>query len=341
MKTSLSFFVLLFLFLNSHAQQASNAYSVLFYNVENLFDVANDSLTNDDEFTYEGDRHWNTKKLNKKLRNTAKVIISSSGWEAPAIVGLCEIENRYVLEKLTKETPLKSIPYKIIHKESPDFRGIDVALLYNAEQFYPLEYECYPLKSKNEQVMKSREILYVSGILGGIDTLHIFVNHWPSRYSGVMETRELRNGAARLLREKVELLFDTRAKPKIIVLGDFNDNPNDDSIQKYLGAKNVSENLSSNALYNLSVRWARLEYGTLKYQSRWFIFDQIIVSGELLKSQIGFNTQTDLATIYKPAFLLEIDERFGGLKPKRTYNGYKYNGGFSDHFPIVLKLKTH
>jgi len=340
MKTSLSFIYFLFIILNTQAQQNASEYSVIFYNAENLFDVQNDSLTSDDEFTIEGARHWSYKKLNRKIQNTAKVILSSSGWEVPVLIGLCEIENRYVLEKLIKETPLNSTPYKIIHKESPDFRGIDVALLYHAEKFYPLQYEYYPLFLKNGELMHSREILYVLGIVDGIDTLHVFVNHWPSRYSGLMETRGLRNRAASLLREKIDDVLRKNSRSKIIVLGDFNDQPSDESILNYLNAIKLPAELHSNQLYNLSAEWESGDIGTLKYQSQWFVFDQIIVSGTLLKSESGLYGQSEWATICKLPFLLENDERYGGLKPKRTFNGYKYNGGFSDHLPVLLKLQV-
>lgn len=341
MKTSIGLFISIFLFLNVFAQQNSNEFSLLFYNVENLFDIRNDSLTNDDEFTPGGDRHWTNKRLNKKLLNTSKVLLSASGWNAPTIIALCEIENRYVLERLRKDTPLNAHPYKIIHKESPDNRGIDVALLYNAEEFYPLEYEYYPLIDKKGEIRNSREILYVSGIIGEIDTVHIFVNHWPSRYSGIMETRELRNGAARQLRENIDALFERNSKTKIVVLGDFNDQPNDESMQKYLHANATSSAISNTDLYNLSRAWEELDYGTLKYQSQWFVFDQVIVSGGLLSAQEGIYTRPDCASICNLPFLREGDEKYGGDKPFRTYSGYTYKGGFSDHFPVLLKLQSH
>ncbi|WP_346861697.1 endonuclease/exonuclease/phosphatase family protein [uncultured Draconibacterium sp.] len=341
MKTSFSFIILLFLFLNTRAQKNDLEYSVLFYNVENLFDVENDSLTNDDEFTFEGERHWNYKKLSNKLQNTAKAIVGSSGWELPVLIGLCEIENRYVLEKLVNETSLTPADYKIIHKESPDSRGIDVALLYQSDLFYPLKYEYYPFVQNNNKILNTREILYVEGVVDGIDTLHVFVNHWPSRYSGVMETRDLRNEAAQLLRSKIDLLLNENINSKVIILGDFNDQPNDESIRKYLNSEFLDNKVLNTQLYNLSGEWIGNNTGTLKYQSQWFIFDQIIVSGALLTSATGLYTETSWAEICNLPFLLETDASNGGLKPKRTYNGYKYNGGFSDHLPVKLKLKVH
>ena len=245
------------------------------------------------------------------------------------------------MERLRKDTPLNSVPYKIIHKESPDSRGIDVALLYNTEEFYPLEYDYYPLTDKKGKIRKSREILYVSGIVGGIDTLHVFVNHWPSRYSGIMETRGFRNEAALLLREKIDALFSINEKAKIVVFGDFNDQPKDESMVKYLQTKVVVNTVSNSELYNLSGAWLNSDYGTLKYQSQWFVFDQIIVSGGLLKANKGIYTKQEWASICNLSFLLERDEKYGGEKLSRTYVGYKYNGGFSDHFPVVLKIQSH
>ncbi len=310
----------------------------MFYNVENLFDPQDDDLSADDEFTPDGERHWTYKRLNSKLINLSKVILSASGWEPPGVVALCEVENQSVLQKLTGKTPLQSFPYQIIHKESPDHRGIDVALLYNSNQFYPLEYKYYPLKLKNDSVVATREILYVSGVAIGADTLHFFINHWPSRYSGLLESRSIRGAAARLLRQKVDELFEKFAAPKIIILGDFNDQPGDESIVKYLNAKEVKEQIIPEVLYNLSFNWGKGETGTHKYQSQWSVFDQIIVSGELLVDKKGLFTTIGNAQILDKPFLLEKDERYGGIKPNRTYLGYRYHGGFSDHLPVLLEL---
>lgn len=339
MKTSLCFLTFLFSFYSSFSQPKHKEYSFLFFNTENLFDVRNDSLTNDDEFTPQGERHWNRKRLSLKLQNTAKVILSAGGWSTPVFVGLCEIENRYVLESLCNKTPLHNIGYKIIHKESPDYRGIDVAALYDPELFYPLAYKYFPVRNKKGEPQKTRELLYVSGVLDGADTLHVFINHWPSRYSGVLETREYRADAARELRRQIGVLLSHNKKAKIIVLGDFNDQPKDVSINDVLGAKEIDKIIKSNQIYNLSTNWQQQEIGTLKYQSQWFVFDQIMVSGALLKTKDAIYTKPDWAAIYAPPFLLEEDKTHGGMKPKRTYVGFRYNEGFSDHFPVVLKLK--
>lgn len=331
--------VLLFLLsIPSLSQENTDNISILFYNVENLFDTKNDPQTEDDEFTPDGDRHWTFKRLNSKLLNTSKVILSASGWKIPTVVALCEIENRDVLERLITNTPLKSHSYKTIHKESPDHRGIDVAFLYNAEQFSPIIYKHYALKTRNGVIRKTREILYVSGVINNSDTIHFFVNHWPSRYSGVLETKSERNAAAKLLRQKVDNLFEQYHSPKIIIMGDFNDNPTDESLSKILNAKKVKNEVLNSALYNLSYDWGKAKNGTLKYQSQWSVFDQIIVSGALLNATSGLVVKPENATIINHSFLLEKDEKYGGSKPKRTYYGYSYQGGFSDHFPVLLQL---
>ncbi len=343
-KMKIKVLFLLFLFLNfrlhSTAQDNSKQVSILFYNVENLFDVMDDPETDDDNYTQGGDLHWTSKRLNKKVLNISKVILGASGWDPPAIIGLCEIENRYVLEKLVADTPIRSIPYKIVHKESPDHRGIDVALLYNSEQIYPLEYNYFPILNTKKKVISTREILYFSGILNKLDTLHFFINHWPSRFSGLLETKEQRNAAARVLRDKIDELFLVHNNSKIIILGDFNDNPDDENIAEILGAKGMEEPIVPGEIYNLSFKWQGQETGTLKYQSQWYFFDQIIVSGSLVKNESGYTTTVQDAKIIDLPFLIERDERYGGQKPKRTYYGYSYNDGFSDHLPVLLKLNA-
>jgi hypothetical protein len=323
----------------SYSQQNPHNFSILFYNVENIFDIEDDPETEDNYFTPGGEYHWTGKRLNLKLLNISKAILSASGWNVPDILLFCEIENRDVLEKLIKNTPLKSYPYKIIHKDSPDHRGIDVGMVYNYERFNPIEYNYYPVEV-NQKKIDTREILYVSGVVNGTDTLHVFGNHWPSRYSGFMETKSLRNAAAKLLKTKVDELYQKYAAPKIVIMGDFNDNPEDESLSAVLIAKKVEGPIIENQLYNLFFDRNKVNSGTLKYQSQWFIFDQIIVSGSLLSSNSGIYTKPENAKIVTLPFLLEQDEKFGGKKPFRTYYGFSYNGGFSDHLPILLELNS-
>ena len=312
---------------------------IISYNVENLFDPADDPLTDDGEFTPSGIRHWTYNRLQKKITGISKVIVSAGEWNLPAIVTLCETENRSVLEKLVSSQPLSGSPYRIIHKESPDHRGIDVAMLYQPQVFYPVMHEFIPVTDEKNKLYETREILYVNGILDGADTLHIFVNHWPSRFSGLLETRLLRNRAAQILRDRIQRLFDRMKDPLIIVTGDFNDQPHDESIAVIIGAGEISGSPQPEHLYNLSFRWSKNGNGTLKYQSEWFVFDQLIVSGSLLDQKNHTYTAPEYAEIVTFPFLHEPDMRFGGNKPARTYYGYTYQGGFSDHLPVKLRLK--
>lgn len=335
------FYLLLFIFFsfigNSSSQQNQGESSILFYNVENLFDTKDNPKTDDENFTPDGEMHWTNARFNEKLLKISKVILSSSGWNVPDLIVLGEIENRYVLERLAEQPLLKPYSYKIIHKESPDHRGIDVGFLYNSENFFPLEYNYIPLVVNNK-TLDSREILYVAGILNGTDTIHIFGNHWPSRFSGLLETKWMRKEAALLLRSKIDELNEKYISPKIVVVGDFNDGPEDESILRYLKAEKIEEPIINKKLYNLFYGLKQIETGTLKYQSQWFVFDQIIVSGSLLKAKSGYYTKEENARIISLPFLIEDDLKFGGKKPFRTYYGFSYNGGFSDHLPVILQL---
>jgi hypothetical protein len=328
------------IFAGAYPQDHSEEYNILFYNVENLFDVTNDPVTSDDEFTPEGSRRWTSRRFNRKIINLSKVILNSSGWEPPQMIALCETENRYVIEKLLAFTPLSHLEYNIIHKNSPDDRGIDVAFLYDPDVFNPIDYHYYPLTEGDGRLVKSREILYVSGVIGRSDTLHIFINHWPSRYSGLLESRELRILAARTLRSCVEKLYRDYINPKIVIMGDFNDQPGDKSIVEYLNVSPGNTNYCADSIYNLSSDWSARDLGTTKYKTQWYVFDQIMVSGSLLINKSGLYTDKESARIINMPFLLEPDDRYGGVKPLRTYYGYEYKGGFSDHLPVILQLRS-
>lgn len=322
-----------------YSQQAAQKeeYTFMFYNIENLFDPANDSLKPDNEFTPEGMRRWNNGRLYRKANRISKVILSAGEWNPPAFVGLCEIENHEVLEKLTGQTSLSKYRYKFIHKDSPDPRGIDVAFIYRPELFKPFDYRAIALTDSSNNSFASRDILLVSGILNNWDTLHIFVNHWPSRYGGLMETIHYRKLAARLLNKSIRELMAKYPRAKIICMGDFNDTPEDESLCQVLKAGSVNHPEVKGEMVNLSVPWMDQPVQTLKNGYSWQVFDQWIVSDYLMDNRIGLNFIS--AEIYSAPFLLEADIKYGGVKPKRTYVGYKYQEGFSDHLPILLKCR--
>jgi predicted extracellular nuclease len=313
-------------------------FKIMFYNVENLFDTFNDSLKNDEEFLPHGERNWTYKRFEQKLNNISKVVIAAGKWEPPAIVGMCEVENRYVVEQLLRTPLLEKINYRIIHKESPDERGIDVSLIYDAQRFVPVKYEYYPLVGKDSQVVSTREILHVAGVVKGTgDTINIFVNHWPSRYGGLLETVGMRDLAAQTLIDALANVVSENPDAKIIIVGDFNDQPGDASIKKLIEASG-KWNPGKSKLVNLSDNWQTINSGTIKFQSQWLVYDQIIVSENLLDSTNNVFCKSGGANILQNGFLLEKDKKIGGTKPFRTYSGFKYQGGFSDHLPVVLNL---
>jgi hypothetical protein len=309
----------------------------MFYNTENFFDTENDSVKNDEEFTPEGNRRWNKSRLHSKAERLAKVILAAGKWNPPVIVGLCEIENLQVLEILTRNEPLSAFHYKIVQKDSPDERGIDVALIYRAELFRPFAYNTIPVTDLTDDSFETRDILMVSGVVNDCDTLNFFVNHWPSRYGGLMETIKYRRLAAETLKKAIQSLQAQQPRAKIVCLGDFNDTPNDQSIAGTLGTQTSDNAEKSGELINLSYNWLSDEIQTIKSKYSWDTFDQWIVSDCFLQDNNCFRYVN--AEIFKADFLLEPDIKFGGVKPKRTYVGFKYQEGFSDHLPVLLHIR--
>jgi len=347
MKNIFSFLLVLLFTPNSFSQSQSekeiNAlrsdYRILFYNVENLFDTKDDSLKNDAEFLPQGQKFWTWKKYQDKCTKIAKIIMASGGWELPEIVGLCEIENKRTLNGILYSTPLKKAKYHIIHNESPDHRGIDVALFYQPDRFFPLDTSFLKLFYGDSDHSTTREILYVQGTTHTHDTLHLFVNHWPSRWGGQLESEFKRIAAAKLVRSKVDSIFQQYSKAKIIIMGDFNDYPNNKSLSKTLKASVPNEIFKNDDLYNLaSFLENKQPIASHKYQGVWGMLDQFIVSGALMNANGILQTQPKNMHLFAPSYLLETDKSYKGMRPFRTYIGYKYHGGFSDHLPIYLDL---
>lgn len=321
----------------SQGSDPGDEFTFMFYNSENLFDAQNDSLTADDEFAYGGARRWHGGRLRDKANRLAKVILAAGKWNAPVWVGLCEIENMQVLELLVKHTPLEKYGYKIIHKDSPDGRGIDVAMIYRPDLFKPFSYRAIAVTDPLNPGFKTRDILRVSGILNKCDTIHVFVNHWPSRYGGLMETVRLRKLAAEKLKNAVNELFAQYPHARIVCSGDFNDSPRDESLTTVLKAEKTDRPDLPGEMINLSFEWMARPVQTLKNMYSWQVFDQWIVSDFFLASSPC--TKFLKAEIFDPAFLLEADKKFGGVKPRRTYVGFRYQDGFSDHLPVLLQFQ--
>lgn len=333
--------ILPMLVLTESRAQDSGRYRVMFYNVENLFDTFNDTLINDEEFLPESQKHWDDEKYYAKLNNIYRVIISCGEWDPPAVVGLCEVENRKVLEDLVRLTPLSRFDYRIVHFESSDERGIDVALLYRGSLFNPDT--AYPIhvRMPGDPTWKTRDILYVKGDLPGKEIVHFFVNHWPSRYGGYEATRPKRNLAAIVLRTAVDSILQSDPGASVVAMGDFNDGPYDESMLDYLLANTDTTGVTGNELINLTGRFAgATANGTIKYRENWDVFDQMVVSANLLLADSPLFVSGGAAQIHQPDFLLVEDEAFLGVRPFRTFAGMKYLGGYSDHLPVYLDLRV-
>jgi predicted extracellular nuclease len=319
----LSIYIFLF---SSIFLQAQTDFRIVFYNVENLFDTHNNTQVNDDEFTPDGSRHWSNYRYWQKIKKTSKTLKIIGGWEAPAIIGLAEIENDTVLKNLIYSDPLKSSNYGIIHRDSPDHRGIDVALLYRKDKFFPINYSFFPLKDEKGKIISSREIVYTKGIIKGGDTLHILAVHFPSRYGGYKKSEPNRLNAVNILMSITDSLNNVFKDPNIVIMGDFNDTPSNKSIVTLNENKNVNL-LESN-------------HGTHKYHGKWTKLDHFFVSNNLLKQENKMHV-IGSTNVFQKEFLLEDDKKYLGIKPFRTFIGFKYNGGFSDHLPVYIDIKIN
>ncbi len=325
--------------LSSQEQKEYKINTIAFYNVENLFHPEDDPLTFDDDRTPTGKDRWTYDVYKDKLKNMAKVISLIGVKECqntPAIIGLAEIENRQVLEDLINEPVLRSKNYGIIHFDSPDRRGIDVALLYQKALFIPTHQKSYELMIYDHKTSKrvyTRDQLVVSGYLDG-DLLHILVNHWPSRRGGVSRSAYKREKAARLNKKIVDSLFEINPYAKIITMGDFNDEPNNISLKKILDAKDKQEKVKLKELYNPMSKMAKKGGGSHAWDDGWTIFDQIIVSKELIKKDFS-NYRYYKAGIFNESLLTTPTGKYKGY-PFRSFSNGVYTGGYSDHFPVYL-----
>ncbi len=317
-------------------KMSKDTFNVMFYNVENFFDIVDDPNTSDEDFTPEGLKHWSKSHMYEKNAKVGKVIVSAAGWNLPVLVGLAEVENDTIGRMLTEQSPLRNLGYGYLHQESQDRRGIDVMLLYRKSEYEPITTSFYPVEYPADTSFRSRDILYSKGVLGG-DTLHVFVNHWPSKYGGVMGTIPLRKAAALTLKKRTDSIMALNPMAKIIIMGDLNDAAQEPSIIEALEAGRYKSPLADKTLVNLS--WANIDkgIGSNKYHGDWSIIDHIIVSKGLLEGP-GLSTTPDGMVVLQLDFLMEADDKYMGRQPNRTYLGMKYHGGFSDHLPVMLHL---
>jgi hypothetical protein len=327
-------FLLLFVQGTLMAQEERGDLRFVFYNVENLFDPFSDSLTLDDEFTPGGSRNWTWARFLEKEQKICKVLASAGGWDPPELIGLCEVENRFVLNWLAGETPLLKYNYSIIHRDSPDERGIDVALLYLPSKFCPLEWKYIPVAGLTDP---TRDVLYVRGLVMDRDTLHLVICHFPSRWEGYLESLPERTEAARTVRQLLDSLLHACNRPRILLAGDKNDELSDPGLESVLRVRMPGKSIRDSCIYHTGPAQGGFP-GTLKYHGRWYEFDHIFVSGSFYKDSSLFVLPGG-KTIHAPSFLLEKDPAVPGIRPFRTYNGYKYHGGFSDHLPVYIDIR--
>jgi predicted extracellular nuclease len=302
----------------------------VFWNVENYFDPWTDSTSTYSEFNKDGDRHWSYKKYKEKRTSVYKTIVALGEWKPLAIIGLAEIENEFVLNDLLANTPLKEIGYRVIHYESDDDRGIDVGLLYYPGQFELLFSKKIMVRDKENPTFRTRDILYVKGLMGK-DTLHVFINHWPSRYRGYLNSEPLRLLASSVLQHSTDSICFLNSDAAILIMGDFNDRSENESISRL-----VADSMQCQ-LFLLPLNCSNSEViGTIKYQGKWDYFDHVLVTKSLTGLGNNLIVKNGNASVFAPDFLLEKDEKFNGLKPFRTFIGFKYNGGVSDHLPVYV-----
>lgn len=334
MRTRLIHLLLLLVAIHIAGQmQAQRTFSVAFYNVENLFDTLDAPLKEDDEFTPSGKNKYTQQVYNSKLHNIATVIslLDTSHLSAgPILVGLAEVENNTVLEDLLRQQPLSNKAYGYLWFDGADARGIEVALLYDTTAFIPLQSRPIAAKQAFSQEV-GRDILFATGLLFS-DTVHILVNHWPSRRAGVEETAPLRIAMAKRNRSIIDSLFKASPSARIIVMGDMNDDPVDISIQKHLNTSAAIPAAKARILYNPFIDIYRSGAGTSAYQDRWNLYDQIMLSAGMVGNSKWRYTD---AQVYNPSFLRQAWGRFKDY-PYRSYSNGKWAGGYSDHFPVVL-----
>ena len=325
------------LILASCSNKTTRSFSIAFYNVENLFDTIDDPNINDESYLPDSKVAWNTERYNHKLDNLSQVMKSIDTTGFPALFGLCEVENISVVQDLIKHSNLVDAGYKIIHKDSPDERGIDVALLYQPNIFKPVSTRFIVPEFIPESDDKTRDILYSKGIIYNSDTIHIFINHWMSRWGGQEKTEPFRIQIASTIKRISDSILDNQPLANILIAGDLNDNPTDTSILHVLNALDPSTKPISKSLYNLSLRGYKNGVGSLYYKS-WDMFDQIIVSTSMISGNSGLKISSPDQIVFKKEWML-YQPKDGPARPSRTSAG-TYFGGYSDHLPVMIRIQT-
>ena len=342
MKKKVSLLLIMLVIASSCAQKSFKIRTVGFYNLENLFDTVNDVEKNDEAspmMEIQENREGVYKDKLEKLSDVISQLGSEKTNTSPAILGVAEVENKKVLEDLTQTNKLKDKNYGIIHFDSPDKRGIDVALLYQKKHFKPIHYEVFnPNIYRENKKVYTRDILWVTGYLDD-ELIHVIVNHWPSRRGGEKKSRPLREKAAYKVTQIIKKIREKESNPKILILGDFNDDPINSSFKTVLKTKEKKKNVGKKDLYNPYENMFRRGFNTLMYRDNINLFDQILITYPLLD-----NGEKDYSSfkmfksaIFNKQFLTEKKGRFKGY-PFRSFSNGTYTGGYSDHYPVYMYL---
>ncbi len=313
-------------------KKSENVYTVVFYNVENLFDVYNNPSTHDEDFLPNSERKWTEKRYKKKLRKLGYAISRVGKKHAnriPSLVGLAEVENKGVLTDLISSKHLKGHHYNFVHYDSPDERGIDVALLYDTTKFTVLKSKNYKIELKKDfgGIDYTRDILLVTGLLND-EKMHLIINHWPSRRDGADETEHKRLSTSNKVTEIINEIKDINEHEKIIIMGDFNDDPSSNSLKQLL---------QNHDLFNPMETLLSFTKGSLNYKFNWNLFDQILFTTNFFALNEDSHTFSH-ANIFDDVFLKQFKGKYKG-NPFRTYVGRHYKGGYSDHFPVYIHLR--
>ena len=333
-----TFIILNTLFVFNLYGQNQKYFTAANWNLENLFDTTDDPNKNDVEFTPESKKEWTQERLNEKLSNLSKVISSMNNGKGPDLLGVEEVEHEALLDSLIKKY-IHQKNYKVAYDESPDERGIDVGLIYNADIFKLLSLKADTVKLPDKY--PTRLILNVKLVTKNKDTIYVFVNHWPSRIGGEEKSEIKRVTAAMILRTEVNKILLKNPNSNIIIVGDFNDEPKNKSIAEILNAKDFNcrnnPDINSKDLFNLAYKESEAGEGSYMYRSQWNMLDQIIVSGNLLHK----NYECGSFEIYKPEFMVTRSGRFKGAAFPTYGGGNRYLGGYSDHFPVIAKFSLN
>jgi len=325
-------YLLLISFFSFSQNEKESELFTVFYNVENLFDTIDCPEKNDAEFLPNGKKKWDTKKYNQKLIQLNKVFSSINDGKSIDIIGLCEIENSTVINDLLNTDFFKKNNYQIIHQESPDSRGIDCALLFNQKSVL-LKYDFIEVKLENA-TRATRDIVYAKLEINN-EIIHVFVNHWPSRWGGKEKTESKRIGTAQILRDYIDEKINKKNE-RILIMGDFNDYPSDLSLSKTLKAKNKVSKLKNQTLFNLMSTLESEKQGSYNYKGEWGFLDQIIISSNLINNSKG--CKIDSYGVFNEEWLLH--KRYGDIYPNRMYLGNEWQPlGFSDHLPVYCIIK--